>query len=200
MKSGRSVDERTVLSYYGSATDRPWVKHYGVELSDANNSAVVGIRFSATQRDPSSADFVGLDNVTNISGFHILGDYGNSITGGVLIEDCLFEWFGGNGVQSAGTTIVTDIIIRRNIIANNYSTLSHSQGIFSSCSSVLLEENAFDHNSWYRQAFTGATKADGVATMFNHNTYFAETRNTIFRKNIFIRSSSIQNKFTSNTT
>lgn len=198
MKGGRSVDERAVLSYYGSATERPWVKHYGVELSNANDSAVVGIRFSATQRDPTSGDFVGLTNVTGEKGFHILGGYGNTILGDVLIEDCWFEWFANNTIQTAASPL-TNIVVRRNIINNDYATNSHSQGIFSSWASVLLEENIFDHNGWYRQAFSGSTQSDAVATMFNHNTYFAEARDTIFRKNIFIRSSSIQNKFTSNT-
>ncbi len=170
MISGRAVDEKAVLTYYDSATERPRVKRYGVELSDANHSAVVGVRFSATPRDPAAGDFVGLTNVVNLNGFYILGGYGNSILGDVLIEDCWFAWFAGNSVQTAASP------------------------------SVLLEENIFDHNGWYRQAFSGSTKTDAVATMFNHNTDFAESRNTICHNNIFIRSSSIQNKFTSNTT
>jgi hypothetical protein len=35
--------------------------------------------------------------------------------------------------------------------------------------------------------------------MFNHNTYFAEARETVFRNNLFLRASSIGSKFTSNT-
>jgi hypothetical protein len=197
MITGRSVDERAVLGTYGSATERPWVKHSGVKLSDANFSAVVGIRFSATQRDPSSTDFIGLANLANNKGFEMLGGYGNTIEGDVLIEDCWFEWFAGNTIQTAAAPL-TNIVLRRNIINNNYSNSGHPQGIFSHAASVLLEENVFDHNGWYRQAFSGSSQADGVATLFNHNTYFSESRNTIFRRNIFIRSSSIQNKFTAN--
>jgi hypothetical protein len=203
LKAGRSANERSVLSYYGSDIARPMVKPYGVNLDDASYSAVVGIQFTATQRNPASPDFIGLENVANVSGFHLLGGYGNSLIGHVLIEDCLFEWFAVNSIQSGidnGGPVLENVVLRRNIIANNYSTLSHSQGIFSAWASVLLEENTFDHNGWYQQAFSGSTKADGVATMFNHNTYFAESRNTIFRNNLFIRSSSINNKFTSNTT
>lgn len=106
---------------------------------------MVGIRFSATQRDPASADFVGLTNVENNKGFEILGGYGNSITGDVLIEDCWFEWFSNNTVQTTASPL-TNIVIRRNIINSNYSTVAHAQGIFSSWASVLLEENVFDHN------------------------------------------------------
>ncbi len=203
LKAGRSPAERSVLGYYGVYNARPRVKPYGVNLDDASYSAVIGIQFSATQRNPASPDFLGLENVANDSGFHMLGGYGNSLVGHVLIEDCLFEWFAGNSIQSGvdnGGPILENVVLRRNIIADNYSTLSHSQGIFSAWSSVLLEENTFDHNGWYLQAFAGSTKADAVATMFNHNTYFAESRNTIFRNNLFIRSSSINNKFTSNTT
>jgi hypothetical protein len=35
--------------------------------------------------------------------------------------------------------------------------------------------------------------------MFNHNTYFGEARETVFRNNLFLRASSIGSKFTSNT-
>lgn len=197
MITGRSVDERAVLGTYGSATARPWVKHHGVQLSDANFSAVVGIRFSATQRDPSSTDFIGLANLANNKGFEMLGGYGNTIESDVLIEDCWFEWFAGNTIQTAAAPL-TNIVVRRNIINNNYSNSGHPQGIFSHAASILLEENTFDHNGWYLQAFAGSSQADGVATLYNHNTYFSESRNSIFRRNIFIRSSSIQNKFTAN--
>jgi hypothetical protein len=35
--------------------------------------------------------------------------------------------------------------------------------------------------------------------MFNHNTYFTDTHETVFRNNLFLRGSSAANKFTSNT-
>jgi hypothetical protein len=200
LKAGRSATERSVLGYYGSNTARPTILHKGVNFSWASYSAVVGIRFHASQRDPASSDFVGFANVTGEAGFDGLIGYGGSVTGGLLIEDCWFDWFSGNVLQSpvASFAPLTDIIIRRNLFTNNYSTNSHSQGLYTARVSLWLEENIFDHNGWYKQG-AGNTQAEGAATMFNHNTYFTETRETVFRNNLFLRASSIGSKFTSNT-
>ena len=203
LKAGRSATERSVLGYYGSSTARPTVLHNGVTFSWASYSALVGIRFYASQRNPGSGDFAGFANVGSASGFDGLLGYGGSITGGILIEDCWFDWFAGNVLQSPLTSYpaLTDIIVRRNIITNNYSTNSHSQGFYSARASIWLEENIFDHNGWYKQGDTHfSDQAEGKATMFNHNTYFGEARDTVFRNNLFLRASSIGNKFTSNTT
>lgn len=202
LKAGRSATERAVLGYYGSDSARPVVKHFGINLGRASYSAVIGIQFTASQRNPNSPDFVGFANVPNIAGFDGLGGYNNSLVGGLLIEDCWFDWFSGNVLQSPQTTapVLTDVIVRRNIITNNYSTNSHSQGFYSARASIWLEENVFDHNGWYQQGDTNfSDQAEGKATMFNHNTYFGEARETVFRNNLFLRASSIGNKFTSNT-
>ena len=191
-----------MLGYYGSTTARPTVLHNGVTFSWASYSALVGIRFYASQRNPASADFLGFANVGDESGFDGLLGYGGSITGGVLIEDCWFDWFAGNVLQSPLTTYpaLVDNIIRRNIFTNNYSTKGHAQGLYSDRISIWLEENIFDHNGWYKQGDTHfSDPAEGKATMFNHNTYFGEARDTVFRNNLFLRASSIGNKFTSNT-
>lgn len=200
LKAGRSVAERSVFGYYGSNPARPVILHYGVNLGRASYSAVIGIQFTASQRNPNSADFVGFDNVARDYGFDALGGYNNTVVGGLLIEDCWFDWFSGNIIQSPQTTapVLTDVIIRRNIITNNYSTSSHSQGLYSDRASVWLEENIFDHNGWYKQG-VGNVQAEGQATMFNHNTYFGAARDTVFRNNLFLRASSIGSKFTSNT-
>jgi len=197
---GRSLDERMVLTTYGTGTQRPTITNSGVNFDDADFSAVIGIHFVATRRDPSSVDFAGFDSVPNTTGFNALGGYGNTITLGILIEDCHFDWFKNNVIQSSpdnGGEILTEIIVRRNIITNNYSTDSHSQGLYTSHVSMLLEENIFDHNGWYKQGSNNA-QDEGMATMFNHDTYFSNTQNTIFRKNLFLRPSSIGTKFTSN--
>ena len=202
MKAGRSATERMVLAYYGANAARPIVKNYGLNLWNASYAAVVGIQFTASQRNPASPDFVGFANITNIAGFDGLGGYNNSLVGGLLIEDCWFDWFSGNVLQSPQTTapVLTDMIVRRNIITNNYSTAGHAQGLYSARASILLEENIFDHNGWYKQGDSNfSDQAEGKATMFNHNTYFSEARDTIFRNNLFLRASSIGSKFTSNT-
>ncbi|HTY02520.1 MAG TPA: hypothetical protein VMC81_02210 [Rhodocyclaceae bacterium] len=206
MKAGRSASERMVLGSFGPSTARPIVKGYGVNLGKASYSALVGIQFTASRRNPTSPDFAGFANADltsdNNAGFDALGGYNNTVTGGLLIEDCWFDWFSESIVQSPLTTapVLTDVIIRRNLFTNSYSTSGHAQGLYSDRASVWLEENIFDHNGWYKQGDTNfSDPAEGKATMFNHNTYFAEARDTVFRNNLFLRASSIGNKFTSNT-
>ncbi|AJQ92505.1 DUF5011 domain-containing protein [Gynuella sunshinyii] len=198
---GRSVQEKAVLSAYGDLADnRPLIKNSGAILNKSGYLAIVGIHFQASKRNPSSSDFVGFDKVDDTKGINaaLFNDYG-----GLLIEDCWFEWFDNNSIQSFtfdknnNFLTIKDIIVRRNIFNNNYSTAAHSQGLYSAYTSMLLEENVFDHNGWYQQG-DGSTKKDGKATMFNHNTYFPEAQGSVFRNNIFLRASSMGNKFTSN--
>lgn len=199
---GRSASERAVLASYGDSPTRPLILNSGVFLNKSGYLAVVGLHFYASKRDPYSPDFIGFDQVNNDKGIDatLYNDYG-----GLLIEDCWFEWFGNNSIQSHSfdedgrKKLIPDVIVRRNIINNNYSTIAHSQGLYSAEVSMLLEENIFDHNGWFKQG-NDSKKEQGKATMFNHNTYFTETKNTIFRNNIFLRASSIGNKFTSNST
>ncbi len=202
VRKGRSARERQVLGAYGDlSSPRPLVLNAGLVMNKSGYIAVVGLHLCDDERNPGSSQFVGFDHVSNSSG---IGATVYSNVGGILIEDCWFEWFGGNAIQSwafddKGNMLdIPDIIVRRNIFNNNYSTSSHSQGLYSNLISILVEENIFDHNGWYKQGQSNA-QAQGMATMFNHNTYFSGTRNTIMRNNIFLRSSSIQNKFTSNT-
>ncbi len=201
MKAGRSATERAVLGSYGSDDARPVVKHHGLNLGRASYSAIVGLQFTASQRNPGSEDFVGFAAVGDLSGFDALGGYNNTVVGGLLIEDCWFDWFAGNVLQSpegGGGPVLTDVIVRRNLITNNYSTDAHAQGLYSDRASIWLEGNVFDHNGWYQQGLNN-DQAEGKATMFNHNTYFGEARDTVFWKNLFLRASSIGSKFTSNT-
>jgi hypothetical protein len=202
LKAGRSATERSLLGAYGPATVRPVVKDHGITLSWASDAAVVGIRFYAARRDPTNAaEFAGFASAGFDSGFDGLLGYGGSLTGGILIEDCWFDWFAGNVLQSPKDSFppLTDLIVRRNLITNDYSpTDAHSQGLYTDRVSLLLEENVFDHNGWFQPA-AGNDGTDGGATMFNHNTYFAGARDTLFRRNLFLRASSIGNKFTSNT-
>lgn len=204
IKAGRSLTERSMLGYYGSATARPLIKTgtaAALKIGEQRHAAIVGVKFTAHKRVPTSADFVGFKNVGTGSGFNAFVGAGGTASG-IIIEDCYFEWYSGNSVQSAPAETdvkpyITDFIVRRNIITNSYSTTGHSQGLYAKNASILLEENVFDHNGWYRPDDGGA-KGSGEATMYNHNTYFAVVDSIIFRRNMFLRASSIGNKFTAN--
>ena len=121
--------------------------------------------------------------------------------GSILIEDNHFSFL-SKGISIDGDADHVDIVVRRNIIKNSFSENGHAQGMGASSASVLLEENIFDHNGWLIQQGVkdGRDQEAGQATMFNHNTYFRRSKNTIFRNNIFLRSSSIHNKWTANPT
>ena len=201
LKSGRSVTERSVITAYGDSGGRPLLQSNESEIlriwADVSYVAIVGLGLKAHKRDPESLDFSGWGNVADSIGLRIYSPEG-TVMGSVLIEGNYFNFFTkGINVQGGGSH--HDMVVRRNIVRNSYSEKAHSQGMYASHASVLLEENIFDHNGWYKkQKGSGNEEAEGQATMFNHNTYFSEAFHTKFLGNIFLRSSSIQNKWASN--
>src|SRR5689334_20109358 len=92
-KSGRSATEPLLVSSYGSGA-RP-VLATGADTGldtqgDANWVDFIGINFYANTRDPNSPDYTpGVD--LNQAGFRWLAP-----TTGLLIEDCVFNYFGTN--------------------------------------------------------------------------------------------------------
>lgn len=203
LRAGRSVSERSVFTSYGSHPDRPVItRSDGREMlriwSNRNFVAVMGISFHAQERDPKSASFAGWGNVGDVDGILIYGPEGTKM-GSILIEDNHFNYL-SKGVSIDGDAQHIDIVIRRNIITNSYSESGHAQGMGASTTSALVEENIFDHNGWLVQQKIkgGKEEAEGQATIYNHNTYFRRSVDTIFRNNIFMRPSSIHNKWTAN--
>jgi len=205
LKGGRSVDERSVFTSYGQNPDRPVLYNSaGKDIlrvwSEIRYVSIVGISFYGIERDPSSAQFVGWGNVEELRGIFIYsGDAHEDRMGSILIEDNRFNFL-SKAISSTGDAEHVDIVIRRNVITNSYNELGHAQGISAAYTSALLEENVFDHNGWLVQQTVKdeKEKVRGQATMFNHNTYFTTSMDTIFRNNIFLRPSSIHNKWTAN--
>jgi len=197
IKSGRSDTQPFLFSAYGGAI-RPTLKTGPAEgisvcCKNARYFAIAGISFYANTRDPDSPDFISDSGAV---GFNIYTGEGYTARG-VLIEDCMFRFYTNNVVQGPGA--LTDIVIRRNVITDNYCANAHSQGLYTDNVSLLLEENVFDHNGWYKQSINADNaQTDGQATMFNHNTYFCDAHDVVFRDNIFLRASSIGNKWTAN--
>ena len=201
VRAGRSVYERSVLTSYGSGSPRPVINtgaNNGLRIwIDIDFVAIVGISLYAGFRDPESSDFAGWGQVGNPSGIYMYQPE-NNLKRSILLEDNEINYF-GTGVLMTGPGSLEDVVIRRNIVRNSYSETSHSQGLYASHASVLLEENIFDHNGWYKQqAGVGNDNAQGQATFFNHNTYFSDANDTISRGNVFLRPSSIHQKWTAN--
>jgi len=203
LKAGRSIDERAVFTSYGKSLTRPVIsKSDGREMlriwSNRNYVVIKGITFHALGRDPNSPSFLGWGNVSDVDGILIYGPEGTKM-GSILLEDNHFNYL-SKGISIDGDAEHVDIVIRRNVVMNSYSEDGHAQGMGASSASVLLEENVFDHNGWLVQQFIedGGDESQGQATIFNHNTYFRRSVDTIFRNNIFLRPSSIHNKWTAN--
>lgn len=199
INSGRSITERSVITSYGSGEQRPIIKSDAGETfriwSYRKYIAITGLALYAYKRDPASSEFSGWGLVDESTAIRIYSPK-DSVMGTILVEGNDFNFF-SKGISINGGGDVLDVVIRRNAIRNSYSERDHSQGIYATHTSALLEENVFDHNGWYKQQVdTGNEKAEGQANMFNHNTYFAKSFNSKFIRNIFLRSSSIQNKWT----
>ena len=200
LNSGRSISERAVITSYGTG-HRPLIKSNADEAlviwSYRRYLAITSLAIYAHKRDPASAAFSGWGQVAEAIAIRMYAPQ-DSAMGTVLLENNDINYF-SKGIAINGGGDILDIVIRRNTIRNSYSENDHSQGIYASHTSVLLEENIFDHNGWYKpQVGTGNEKSEGQANMFNHNTYFSQAFHTKFIRNIFLRSSSIQNKWAAN--
>jgi hypothetical protein len=197
-KSGRSADEPILISSYGEG-ERPLIK--SEESSVISNDGhvfpehvfFIGLDLYSYKRDPASSDYD--ESVTSNRGVRWVGG-GNDI----LMEDCCFRFFSGGLVaQKYSGPQLSDFRLRRSIITDSYSTNSHSSGFYAShVDGLLVEECIFDHNGWLIQGTGDNSQEAGAATMFNHNTYFNECNDVVFRGNMFLRPSSMGNKMCSN--
>lgn len=195
-KDGRSDDEPFLVASYGNASARPLLEtgnNTGLQVccKGFRHRAIAGIHLYANGKDPQSSDYQSGESGNGFRFFTGREHPGH----GVLIENCKVDFYRNNiSFQTQGENLIEDVVVRRNVITNAYSSSSHSQGFYAHSASILLEENVFDHNGWLIHA-EGNQKDSGGATIFNHNTYFGDCRNTTFRNNLFLRSSSIQNKW-----
>jgi hypothetical protein len=185
---GRSESERLVVSSYGEGP-RPLLKCGGEEgLSAISNEAahamLTDLDFWAHTRDPSQP---GFDPTKGDPGVFVLGAAED-----LTIEGCRFRFFTtGVILQDFDGGKPVNVRVRRNVVADSYSTTSHSQGLFArGCKSLLIEENLFDHNGWHE------TIPDAEPTMFNHNCYLngkegsSQMIDLVVRGNIFANGSS----------
>jgi len=189
--SGQSREAPFVITAYGESGKRPLMKvqKVGIVLNRSKSFvAVIGLELYAEIRDPNSSNFIGWDNVNKALCFVSLTNADDDVDS-ILLEDNVFNYC-TNNIQINGRRENHNIIIRRNQILNAYSTGSHSQGVFIAKASVLLEENLLDHNGWY-----GKEVSQGKATLYNHNVYLTDVKNSFFINNIISRSSSLGLKF-----
>lgn len=190
-KTGRSDTEPMLISSYGAGS-RPLIKTTSVKNagtaigslgrpgSRGDFLAIVGLEFYAYTRDPNSPDF----DASTVGAEHNGLNFLVPVTW-FLIEDCKFSFYRDQSIQAVNGRSLY-VTFRRNVIANSYSTNSHSQGLFvSGIDHLLIEENVFDHNGW-NPSVPGANP-----TVFNHNVYIHQGNGqATIRGNIFANASS----------
>jgi hypothetical protein len=137
-KSGASPAERMLIGSYGSGL-RPHIKTgtssgLTVQSGPVSNLAIVGLRL-----EPHT--YTGSEGSIGVRWQH----QGENI----LIEDCYLLGFESNVVIDPASGWVSDVQIRRSIIADAHAMAGVSTGArFSNTHGILLEENLFDHNGW----------------------------------------------------
>jgi len=184
-KSGRNINERIIIAYYGSEGDRPLIKSGSKNGILANNKltsniAIIGLDFYAHTRDPSSDDYI--PGTKGSTGIALVGGGDN-----ILIENTAVRYFrSGITMQSFDNKTYRNFELKRSIITHSYALSSHSQGMYiDGVDGILIQENLFDHNGWH--------KTLAPATKFNHNIYMQTNnigKNIIVRANVITRGSS----------
>lgn len=202
-KNGRSATEPSVICAYGKG-ERPMLQSVRVYANDENfrpissNRVLMDIHLYTSMLDPKSPEFHNFRKEEAEKSGRCAIDMGASQKGGenILIENCRlqfcgFGFFGGS---------YKNFVVRRNVVADQYSVAGHSMGIWATGTTLLIEECILDHCGWLRQAVKRGDEGVGVATLFSHNSYCCNLSSTIWRNNIFARGSSINNKFTADGT
>jgi len=198
VRSGRSASEPSLMAPYGTAAPRPQLLGRGISLPwrGFRYLAFVGLDIYCSERDPGSPDFVSPQK----GGSGLWTALGEGAEGHhLLVEDCAFRMTKTLALQNfrAPRGALHDIVFRRNLVLDSYPSGGHCQGMFAhGVSGMLLEENVFDHDGWS----TNVPVTGGRATMFNHDTYFSECNDIVFRGNMFLRAASSGNKWRSDET
>ncbi len=196
-KSGASPTMPFVYASYGSSNQVPLLKTgsqpgFFYCCNTIQYTSIIGLSFYAHTRNPDDPDYIDSNGSTGINLYSNAGQQINHI----LFEGNIFRFYISNVIQGPGT--LDNIVLRRNLILDNYSETAHSQGLFAArVDGMILDDNIFDHNGWYKQSINSDnSKKDGQATIFNHNTYFALNHNITFSNNSFYRPSSVGTKWT----
>ena len=197
LKNGESKNAPSVFSSYGKDMERPLLKtdtREGFQVPSNLKFAVLsGIHFQGINKEQKQS---------SKDGIKLFNKEGETIES-FLIEDCLIEYYKHNLIFINNGSL-KHFVVRRNLILDSYTSpkteeRSLSQGLLATGANFLLEENIFDHNGWKIQRQPHNDWVDhrlGQATWLNHNTYFPNPKGVILRKNIFLRSSSMQTKWT----
>lgn len=187
---GTYVFEEGGLGGFVLPTARPVFKipqsqSVGIGVTGGSNPtaeyiALVGLDVYSYQRDPANGPVTPISNSAN--GI----DFIRTTSRGILVEDCVVRWFHHNvqfvnAVPGGMGNTVDDIVVRRNIIHSAYHSQSgilneeKAVGLYiepANSTRILIEENVFDENGWYRHTAGGTNPLpDAKPNMYSHNIY-----------------------------
>lgn len=176
-KGGASASARMIVTSYGTTgTARATISPPSSMTDDIINTfdcsylGFTDLYIYPTWHDPDHGSFIGWNSyVSSGTCFTMYG--GGGLPGahsGFLIENCRLRSAGG-GISLTGQTSLSDVIIRRNIIHDNYNALTRGgQGISSGGRNTgeypdhqhYIGENVIDRNGWRTQAYSITGTAD----------------------------------------
>lgn len=207
LRNGRSKTEPAVVRAYGQGP-RPVLRGSkgGVQIGaysyGAKNTVIMDMHVYASSRDPKKPDLEE-DQRTEAEkkSSAKLNHMGFRHNGGarspgqyILVENCRLRYVNFNASNARPAKY---LVIRRNLLLDLYPSHGHGVGFWSANGSFLLEENVFDHGGWLYQNTPENKGKPGLAIPLSHNFYVATIHHSIIRNNIFSRSASMGNKFTS---
>lgn len=183
-KSGRNAQEPMVITSYGDPNaPRPWIKTGNARgfysYMTLHDLAMVGLKFSANGRDPSSPDFKSTDGAY---GFQLVGPSSN-----ILVEDTSFDHYLNAATVQGFNGYMTNIKFRRDQFLDSYDGTGYKAiGLYASqTDGLVIEESVFDHNGWNEEISTA------TASIYSHNIYLWQTtKNSVVRNNIIAEAGS----------
>ncbi|HEX8915020.1 MAG TPA: hypothetical protein VF796_21890 [Humisphaera sp.] len=184
-KSGRGADDPMVIGAYGTGARPTLATGSATGLVTGSTSyptvdhlVVQGVRFYADARDPSSATYVG---AAGSEGVRLL-----AASTDTLLEDVEVDGYTTNVTVDTYFGAISNVRVRRCVIADSYNTAGHSQGLYANgVKGLTLTENVLDHNGW-NAAVSGAQQ-----TIYNHDAYIKESvTGFVARGNLFANASS----------
>jgi hypothetical protein len=188
--SGRDEDEPRVLGSYGASGASPIIRsplatNEGLRFTNSiSYMAIFGLDFYNYLRDPDN----GGSFTSGSSGFLIVANDVGELFTSFLIEGCKFRFYQTNTNLQATDGNINYITYRRNVLLDSYDEDDHSQGIYTTgLDNFVFEENILVHNGWYKQQYVGNNnKAEGQATVYNHNIYWGAFGIITIEKNLII--------------
>jgi hypothetical protein len=170
--SGQSSSQPIVIGAYGTG-ERP-------RLETGNNIALTAWATSVHDLDIIGVELSakGRGGGAMPDGIQVIGRMSN-----LLVEDCKITGYRNNVTLQNFFGPISNVTIRRSVIADSWSSGSHSQGLYAEgVNGITLEEDDFDHNGW---------RGNSGAKMFDHGAYITATSSgLVARGNVFANSAS----------